>query len=85
MLREIDKDIWVGEQPLKYFGLDVGTRMTVIRLKNGELVIISPIQTDDEIIHQINQVGQVTYIICPNLYHHLFVTDFQKIYPKAKL
>lgn len=85
MLREIDRDIWVGEQPLKYFGLDVGTRMTVIRMNNGELVIISPIQSDELFIHQLNQIGQVTYIICPNLYHHLFVTDFQKVYPEAKL
>jgi hypothetical protein len=29
MLRAIDRDIWVVEQPLRYFGLSVGTRMTV--------------------------------------------------------
>ncbi|MGB3299764.1 MAG: hypothetical protein WBA76_15970 [Phormidesmis sp.] len=42
-LREIDKDIWVIEQPLRYFGLSVGTRMTVVRLTNCKLAIISPI------------------------------------------
>lgn len=85
MLREIDKDIWVAEQPLKYFGLDVGTRMTVIRLNKGELTIISPIQTDNALVAQLNQLGQVTYVICPNLYHHLFVKYFQNIYPQAKV
>ncbi|PSB52447.1 DUF4336 domain-containing protein, partial [Chamaesiphon polymorphus] len=30
-------------------------------------------------------LGEVKYIIAPNLYHHLFVRDFQAIYPKAQL
>lgn len=85
MLKEIDKNIWVGEQSLKYLGLDVGTRMTVIRLTTGELIVISPIQVDNMTIHQLNEVGNVSYIIAPNLYHHLFASSFKDIYPKAKL
>jgi len=83
MLREIDKNIWVAEQPLKYFGLSVGTRMTVIRLANSELVVISPIQVDSETIHQLNDIGDVSHIIAPNLYHYLFASNFKNIYPKA--
>ncbi|BAZ14066.1 hypothetical protein NIES4071_59060 [Calothrix sp. NIES-4071] len=45
MLREIDNNLWVAEQPFKYWGLEVGARMTVIRLISGELIVISPIQT----------------------------------------
>jgi hypothetical protein len=52
MFREIDRNIWVGEQPLRYFGLSVGTRMTVIRLTSGELVVISPIQPNNATIQQ---------------------------------
>lgn len=85
MLREIDRNIWVAEQPLKYWGLEVGTRMTVIRLTNGELIVISPIKVDETTIHQINEIGDVTFIIVPNLYHHLFVSEFKAIYPKAKI
>ncbi|NJK49623.1 DUF4336 domain-containing protein [Candidatus Gracilibacteria bacterium] len=85
MLREIDKNIWVAEQPLMYFGLSVGTRMTIIRLRNGELIVISPIQVDEVAIAQINDIGKVSYIIAPNLYHHLFIADFKAIYPQAKL
>lgn len=84
MLREIDQNIWVCEQPLRYFGLNVGTRMTVIRLKSGELVVISPIQADQEIIQQLSEMGDVSYIIAPNLYHYLFASNFQALYPKAK-
>ncbi|MBW4685009.1 MAG: DUF4336 domain-containing protein [Komarekiella atlantica HA4396-MV6] len=85
MLREIDKNLWVAEQPLKYFGLSVGTRMTVIRLANGKLVVISPIQVDEAIIQQLNQIGDIAHIIAPNLYHYLFTSNFKTFYPKATL
>lgn len=85
MLREIDRNIWISEQPLKYWGFEVGTRMTILRLTNGELIVISPIKVDKTTIHQINDIGDVTFIVAPNLYHHLFVSDFKSIYPKAKV
>lgn len=58
-MREIDQDIWVAEQPLQYFGLSVGTRMTVIRLEKQELLVISPIELDDTIVRQLQQIGTV--------------------------
>lgn len=85
MLRKIDRNIWVGEQSPKYLGLNVGTRMTVIRLTTGELIVISPIQVDNTTTNQINEIGDVSYIIAPNLYHYLFASKFKAIYPKAKL
>lgn len=83
MFRAIDRDIWVIEQPLRYFGLSVGTRMTVIHLRNRELVVISPIELNDSQVAHLNELGTVKHIIAPNLYHYLFVADFQKIYPDA--
>ena len=83
MLKEINRDIWVAEAPFKYFGLSVGTRMTVIRLQNQELAVISPIKVDSKTISQLNELGTVSHIIAPNLYHYLFTADFKALYPKA--
>ncbi|NEQ95762.1 MAG: DUF4336 domain-containing protein [Cyanothece sp. SIO2G6] len=85
MLRNIDVNVWVAEQPQKYFGLEVGTRMTAIRLSEDKLLVISPIQTDDRMAAALNQIGTVSYIIAPNLYHHLYVDQFKQIYPQAQL
>ena len=85
MLKEVDTNIWVAEQKLKYLGLEVGTRMTIIRLKNGEIVVISPIKVDKETINQINELGKVRIIIAPNLYHHLFISDFKSAYPDTQI
>ncbi|MGD1855695.1 MAG: DUF4336 domain-containing protein [Leptolyngbyaceae cyanobacterium] len=83
MLRKIGQGIWVAEQPLKYFGLNVGTRMTALRLANGELAIISPIQAIDGVLNQLSELGPVKHIIAPNLYHYLFAAEFKQRYPEA--
>jgi hypothetical protein len=85
MLKEIDKNIWVSERHFKFLGLEVGTRMTVIRLGNGELIVISPIDVDDITVQQINELGKVTAIVSPNCYHYLFLAKFKSIYPDAKI
>lgn len=85
MLRTIDTDLWVAEQPLKYFGLEVGTRMTVIRLGAGDLLVISPIRPTPELMQQLAEIGEVRIIIAPNLYHHLFAVSFKQQYPDAEL
>ena len=83
MLREIDRDLWVAEQPLRYFGLSIGCRMTVIRLTNRELAVISPIIINENLAAQLNQLGAVSHIIAPNLYHYFFAADCKKRYPQA--
>ncbi len=83
MLREIDRDIWVAEQPLRYLGLNIGTRMTVIRLASRELVVISPVQVSDAIVSQLGELGIVKHFIAPNLYHYLFAANFKTFYPNA--
>jgi len=85
MLRNLDNNIWVREQPLKYWGLEVGTRMTIIRLNTGDLIVISPIKVNNITIDEIDALGKINFIIAPNLYHHLFVADFQAFYPQAQL
>ncbi|WP_324281678.1 DUF4336 domain-containing protein [Cyanobacterium aponinum UTEX 3221] len=83
MLKQIDSDIWVAEQPLKYLGINVGTRMTVIRSNSDQLSIISPIQINDAIKKQLETIGVVTNIIAPNLFHYLFASDCKNLFPYA--
>lgn len=83
MLRILDHNLWVAEQPLRYFGLSIGTRMTVIRLTNHELVVISPIQLNPALTEALQALGDVTHIIAPNLYHYLFAAEFKAAYPAA--
>ena len=85
MLKQIARHLWVAEQPLKFLGLEVGTRMTVISQTDNSLLIISPIQIDSTLKQQLDSLGTVKYIIAPNLFHHLFLADCQQLYPNAKI
>ena len=85
MLRKITARIWVKEQPFKYFGLEVGTRMTIVRLADNQLVLISPVKLNNQDIAEINELGIVKYIIAPNSFHYLCLQDCHNIYPEASV
>jgi hypothetical protein len=83
-LQQLAPDLWIANQPLRFMGLSVGTRMTVIRLEDGRLVVISPIALTPELTTQLDRLGSVAYQIAPNRYHHLFAQAFQQQYPQAE-
>jgi hypothetical protein len=44
VLRELySNNLWVAEIPFSLPGLEIGARMTVVRLSNDSLLVISPI------------------------------------------
>ena len=76
--------IWFLEYPVRFGGMDLFGRTTIIRLENGDLIIHDPSKLDSQTKAEIDDIGTVKYIIAPGSYHHLFVSDFQKKYPKAE-
>ncbi|NEX22160.1 DUF4336 domain-containing protein [Thiorhodococcus mannitoliphagus] len=85
MLSEYVKDaIWIHEYPVRYGGMDLFGRMTLIRLGTSELIVHDPCRIDAATQREIDQIGEVRYIIAPGSYHHLFVSEFQSHYPSAE-
>ena len=84
MLYSIAEDIWVAEQPLRYLGVALTTRMTMMRLADGALVVHSPIGLTDELRSAADRAGLVRFILAPNRFHHTFVAEWQKAYPDAQ-
>jgi hypothetical protein len=85
MLRELAPDLWVAEQPLRFLGLELGARMTIIRLAGGRLLLHSPISRSPELARQVERLGSPSFLVAPNRFHHLFVGDWQSAYPTARL
>jgi hypothetical protein len=83
-LEQVDKDIWVVEGPkVRFLGLMLGTRMTVIRL-GDDLWIHSPVSVSSEVTSQLQSLGKVRYVVAPNKYHHLFLTEWRHSFPEAE-
>lgn len=84
-LISISENLWTTSQPLRFLCLNVGTRMTIVRLSNHDLVLISPISLRDDHRLILDTLGTVRHIIAPNLFHHLFINQAHTLYPKAQV
>lgn len=84
-LQPFADDIWCVRAPLSFFGVHVGTQMTVVRLSDGGLLLHSPIPIDAALKREIDALGPVRHIVCPNLFHHLYGGDAKSLWPDALL
>src|SRR5258706_11147665 len=84
-LCELAENIWIAERPQSFYGLEVGTRMTVIRLADGSLLLHSPVALDAELRRELDALGCVRFTVAPNRVHHLYAGKVAEAYPEARL
>ena len=84
-LRQLDDHLWVAERRQRFWGLEVGSRMTVVRLDDGSLLLHSPLPLDAELRRQLDELGPVRYAVAPNRFHHLHAGGVGRHYPGARL
>ena len=77
--------MWVAQAPLRFYGIPFGTRMTVVRLRNGALWLHSPIGIDAALERALRELGEVRFVVSPNKLHHLYLADAQAAFPEAEL
>ena len=86
VLREIAPQLWVAETSLRVLGLDMGRRMTVVRLGDGDLFVHSPAPLEARLREALDGLGAVRHVVpASNLHGHLSMDDYRKAYPQAKL
>lgn len=76
-------DVWIETRPMKFFGVECGARMTVVRLRDGGLFVHSPVALDPETRRQVDALGEVRAVVAPSVFHHLHVGAWMTAYPKA--
>ena len=69
----------------KFLGCDFGSRMTIIRLASGNLLLHSPVQISDDIILDLEKLGPVKYLVAPNKYHHMYIGQYVSQYSEAEV
>ena len=84
------EDIWTVEGPLIAYrtaGLKIPcpTRMTVVKLAEGDLWLHSPIARTPELEMALARLGRVAAFIAPNSYHHRHLADWAAAYPDARI
>ena len=79
--QEIHPNLYIFSTSFKLFGVELGNRMTVVKNENNDLWVHSPININQDIVNQLQKMGNVHSIISPNLLHHLHLAKFIKYFP----
>jgi hypothetical protein len=86
MLEQFGHEIWIADgSEVAVIGFHYPTRMAVIRLSGGGLFLWSPIPLTDRVRAEVDGLGEVCHIVAPNSLHHLFVPEWKRAYPSAKV
>jgi hypothetical protein len=86
MLQAFGPSLYSADGPaVSFFGFPYPTRMAVARLPDARLWVWSPIALSEPLAREVDALGEVRYIVSPNKLHHLFLAEWSKRWPKAKL
>lgn len=84
LVEYVPGQVWMAQMPLVFHGLQMATRMTVVRTAPGELLVCSPIELDDELRAAVEALGTVRTVVAPNTIHHMFVGPWLEAWPQAR-
>lgn len=86
-LKEFGHEIWTADGPevVAMLGFHYPTRMVVIRLPGGDLFVWSPVALTERLAAEVDAIGKVRHLIAPNSLHHLFLAEWKRAYPDARV
>src|SRR5262245_51461138 len=83
-------DIGIVDGPLEYLTtagvtlpLPFSTRMTVVRLKNGDLFLHSPITFEATLAARLQSMGRIRHLVSPNQFHYSHIGEWSQVFPDA--
>ncbi len=86
MLSEIvDGRIWASERPVWFGGVRLRARTSVIRLEDGRLLVHSPAPPSEGLVKQLRELGEVSWLVVPNCFHHLGTPATAAAFADAKV
>jgi hypothetical protein len=77
--------VWVCTAPVRFLGLRLTATMTVLRLRDGSLLLHSPVALTPELRAAVEALGRVAHLYAPNTFHHLAVSPWAAAFPSARL
>ena len=81
---QLTDDLWVLNRPARLGPIDLGHRMTVVRLASGRLWVHSPVALADEIRTELDALGEVENFVAPSTFHDLYWPAWFAAYPEAR-
>jgi len=82
-LTQVAEDVWVYDGTINASGLPLPTRMTVVRLSSGELLLHSPMRYSPVLRGELERLGRIKYLVASNTAHWMFLRAWQTVVPDA--
>src|SRR5262245_40883603 len=81
----VEGRIWASWRPVWFRGVRLRARTSVIRLDDGQLLVHSPAPPSDGMVKQMADLGEVSWLVVPNCFHHLGTPAAAAAFPDAKV
>ncbi|WP_293028492.1 DUF4336 domain-containing protein [Natronococcus sp.] len=86
MLTERADRLWTYEEPLAFFGVELGRIMTVVELSSGGLFVQSPAELTPDLRAALEKLGDVRFVApASKLHGHLYMEQYREAFPDAEL
>jgi len=86
VLATFGPSLYVVDGPhVSFFGFPYPTRMALAPLPTGGLWVWSPVALTPELEREVEALGPVREIVSPNKIHHLFLAEWARRWPAARL
>jgi hypothetical protein len=77
--KQAAENVWVVDgEPIHVAGLQMPVRMTVVRLRSGQLWLHSPTPFSEALKRALEAIGPIGHLVAPNVAHWSFVEDWQR-------
>lgn len=87
-LRTLGNGFWNIRVPFKMVGVEIGTHMSIIQLRNGNFLIIDTVALTDQLTRELNQLThngtKIEAVVAVHPFHTLAYSAFHKVYPNVK-
>ncbi|MFZ5477427.1 MAG: DUF4336 domain-containing protein [Myxococcota bacterium] len=83
MFDRVADGVFTTTRAQRFWGLETGTRATVVRLSDGGLLVHNPVALDAATRAAVDALGEVRAIVATSLFHHLYVGDWMRAWPDA--
>ncbi len=84
VLKPLAPDLWIVDSgPLPVYGLPLPVRMTVLRLRDGSILLHSPTRHTPDLHRAVAALGPIRHLAAPNIAHWRYLQDWQRACPEA--
>lgn len=85
-LQVFAEDIWIADGAIvRAYGFPFSTRMILVKLRNGDLWINSPVEASADEMNRVAEIGPVKHLVSPTPMHDWRLESWSKHFPAAKV